>query len=156
MLKPVLGDTFVRKAKEAILERQEHIESFLEFDAALPAADTTVWTKMCQAWEADLKQLNPFEIRQKGELGDTILYSDTHYYDILVISDSEVRLRLAREDAERLLMGKTLMLHKEVTPSLLIWQGLEIEDLQYVSYLSDAYFTDSFFTDIGFKRMSPA
>ncbi|KAF8191761.1 hypothetical protein BJ912DRAFT_1021968 [Pholiota molesta] len=108
-----LADTFLRKAKEAILERQEHVESFIEFDAALPAPDTLKWTRMCQAWEADPKQINPFAITRKA------------------VTDRDVRLRLAEEDAVRLATGQAPVLHEEVTPSLLIWQGLEIEDLQF-------------------------
>lgn len=44
------------------------METFVEFDAALPTSDTIAWTKMCQAWEANLKKSNPFETKKNGEL----------------------------------------------------------------------------------------
>ena len=52
------------------------------------------------------------------------------------MTDSQIRLRLAQEEAERLASGKSSTVHDEVTPSMLIWQGLEIEDLQCVETLS--------------------
>lgn len=60
------AETFVRKCEEAIKGRQEHVEAFIEFDAALPVESTVAWTKLCQTWEADRSQKNPFE---KGNTG---------------------------------------------------------------------------------------
>jgi hypothetical protein len=40
----------------------------------------------------------------------------------LVITDSEVRLRLAGQDEDSLVRGDGLKVHDDVTPSLLIWQ----------------------------------
>lgn len=48
------------------------------------------------------------------------------------ISDKEVRLRLAQKDAELITRGQHRIIHNEMSPSVLIYQGLEIEDLQYV------------------------
>lgn len=48
----------------------------------------------------------------------------------LVVTDTEVRLRLAEEDANDLAAGRRLSIHDDVTPSMLIYQGLELEDLQ--------------------------
>ncbi|KAF9470197.1 hypothetical protein BDN70DRAFT_821646, partial [Pholiota conissans] len=108
-----LSSTFVRKAKEALAGREEHVAAFLEFDAALPAASTQKWTKLCQAWEKDRKNApNPFTVPK------------------LHMSNKEVRLRLAQEDAEALAAGKTIMVQEDMSPSVLIYQGLEIEDLQ--------------------------
>ena len=47
-----------------------------------------------------------------------------------VVSDMEVRLRLAQEDANDLAMGRRLSIHDDVSPSMLIYQGLELEDFQ--------------------------
>ena len=47
-----------------------------------------------------------------------------------VVSDMEVRLRLAQEDANELAMGRWLSIHDDVSPSMLIYQGLELEDFQ--------------------------
>ncbi|KAF8147577.1 hypothetical protein B0H34DRAFT_680129 [Crassisporium funariophilum] len=47
------GETFVQKCEEAIEGREEYINAFIEFDAALPEESTKAWTQLCQAWEAD-------------------------------------------------------------------------------------------------------
>jgi hypothetical protein len=52
---------------------------------------------------------------------------------ITVINEKEVRLRLAQEDAAAISKGEFTAIHDAISPSLLIYQGLEIEDLQYVS-----------------------
>lgn len=48
------------------------------------------------------------------------------------MSEHDVRLRLAEEDATSLSRGETVALHDDVSPSMLICQGLQFEDLQYV------------------------
>jgi hypothetical protein len=55
------AETFVRKCEEAIKRRQEHVDAFIEFNAALPVESTSTWTKLCQVWEADRSQTNPFK-----------------------------------------------------------------------------------------------
>jgi hypothetical protein len=49
---------------------------------------------------------------------------------IVVVTDSQVRLRLAEEDNQQLERGERLVVHDDVTPSMLILQGLELEELQ--------------------------
>lgn len=49
---------------------------------------------------------------------------------IVVVTDSQVRLRLAEEDNQQLQRGERLVVHDDVTPSMLILQGLELEELQ--------------------------
>jgi len=41
-----------------------------------------------------------------------------------------VRLRLAHEDEEALARGNAIKVHDDITPSLLIYQGLQIESQQ--------------------------
>ncbi|KAH9478096.1 hypothetical protein JR316_0010334 [Psilocybe cubensis] len=108
-----IADTFVRKAKEAIHERKEHVESFIEFDAVLPKDTTSEWTQMCQAWEKDPKQPNPFALAKNAN-----------------ITESDVRLRLACKESEAVKRGDSLALHVDVSPSVLISQGLQLEELQ--------------------------
>lgn len=55
-----------------------------------------------------------------------------------MVSDAKVRLRLAEEDARAIEMGSREVVHENVSPSMLIYQGLEFEDLQYV-FLSEIY-----------------
>jgi hypothetical protein len=56
-----------------------------------------------------------------------------------VVSEAEVRLRLAQEDADDLSKGKRGSVHEYVSPSMLIYQGLELEELQYVIYSFDLF-----------------
>ncbi|KAF8808429.1 hypothetical protein BYT27DRAFT_7287047 [Phlegmacium glaucopus] len=107
-----MAETFIRKSEEAIVKRQEHVEAFIEFNAALPTSATKAWTKLCQTWERDRSQANPFLDSRK------------------VISEADVRLRLAEEDADRIVSGSQLALHSDISASMLIYQGLELEDLQ--------------------------
>ncbi|KAF8814361.1 hypothetical protein BYT27DRAFT_7219865 [Phlegmacium glaucopus] len=107
-----IAETFSRKSLEAIKAREEHVEAFLEFDAALPMALTTAWTKLCWTWEADRSQENPFSKSQR------------------VMSEADVRLQLAEEDARELARGSQISLHDDVSASMLIFQGLELQELQ--------------------------
>lgn len=50
---------------------------------------------------------------------------------VLAITDAEVRLRLARQDEDSLLRGDMIRVHDDITPSLLIHQGLQIEAQQF-------------------------
>lgn len=47
-----------------------------------------------------------------------------------VVSEANVRLRLAEEDAKAIELGSREVVHENVLPSMLIYQGLEFEDLQ--------------------------
>ncbi|KAF9555789.1 hypothetical protein CPC08DRAFT_779954 [Agrocybe pediades] len=108
-----MAETFLRRAKDALEGRQEHLEAFIEFDAAIPPEDATVWTRMCQAWEKDPKQVNPFVLNRK-----------------VGVSDSDVRLRLAQEESDALARGEAVTVHGDVSPSVLVSQGLHLEDQQ--------------------------
>jgi hypothetical protein len=60
------ADTFMWKSDEAITSRQEHVNAFIEFSAALPLESVQTWTTMCQHWEKDRSQENPFLNLQNG------------------------------------------------------------------------------------------
>jgi hypothetical protein len=42
-----------------------------------------------------------------------------------------VRLELAKEDADALAKGEAVPVHANVTPSLFVLQGIELEDAMY-------------------------
>ncbi|KJA24436.1 hypothetical protein HYPSUDRAFT_136378, partial [Hypholoma sublateritium FD-334 SS-4] len=121
------GPTFARKATEALAGRDEHVHAFLEFDAALSinagsednGSEIPIqeWTTWCQTWEKNRSgHKNPFEVTR------------------IAISDKEVRLRLAEKDSEAITRGdRPVVVHEDITPSVLIYQGLEIEELQFRS-----------------------
>ncbi|KAF9523674.1 hypothetical protein CPB83DRAFT_898542 [Crepidotus variabilis] len=107
-----LGETYVRKVNEALPAREHQVGAFLEFTCALPASCILEWTSMVQEWERDRSKPNPFLVPRT------------------YISDKEVRLRLAQEEETALRDGKVTFVHGEVTPAILIYQGLELEDQQ--------------------------
>lgn len=56
------------------------------------------------------------------------------------MSDAEVRLRLAQDDENELRSGEQQQLHDNVSASMLIYQGLEIESIQSAPFLPCAYY----------------
>lgn len=63
-----------------------------------------------------------------------ILFGAMSHLCAAAITASSVRLKLANDDTEAQARGESPFLHKEVTPSLLMYQGIEIEDQQYVPF----------------------
>jgi hypothetical protein len=47
------------------------------------------------------------------------------------MTGAKVRLELAQDEAQELQKGNDLSLHAEISPSILISMGLELEDQQY-------------------------
>ncbi|KAG6846389.1 hypothetical protein C0991_003509, partial [Blastosporella zonata] len=72
--------------------------------------DTAEWSRLIEAWERDGNQPNPFAA------------------NVQKISENAVRLEMAEEDAAQLRENLTTTIHKDVSPSQLIAQGLELED----------------------------
>ncbi|KAF8873377.1 hypothetical protein BD779DRAFT_1477029 [Infundibulicybe gibba] len=96
-----LFTSILQKAKEAVPLREEHVTAFKAFSAALPPDTITEWTHTMQQWESDPET-----------------------------SENAVRLELAQEEAIAITSRKISIVHEDITPSLLISQGLELEDLQ--------------------------
>jgi hypothetical protein len=105
-------DSLYQKAKEAIAARDEHVAAFIGFSAALPQQYTKEWTQQCITWENDRSQTNPYELPEKN------------------VSAAEVRLRLVKEESEGVEVNDAPCFHSNITPGMLIYQGLEFEDLQ--------------------------
>ncbi|KAG6904713.1 hypothetical protein DXG01_007735, partial [Tephrocybe rancida] len=106
----LIASTFHRKLTEAVARRTEQVEAFQVFDEALPVEDTTEWTCVVQAWEADGSQPNPF--------------ASTFEH----ITKNAVQLDLTKEDEAELREDLTAIIHDDVLPGQLIAQGLELED----------------------------
>ncbi|KAF9456592.1 hypothetical protein BDZ94DRAFT_1315017 [Collybia nuda] len=107
--------TFHNKFKEAVNHRSKSVAEFQAFSASLPPDETAAWTLLIQAWEKDPSQTNPLEATLR---------------DITV---PKVRLQLAEDDAKHLQDNSSgaSVIHTELSPSMLIIQGIEIEDLQH-------------------------
>ncbi|KAF8875848.1 hypothetical protein BD779DRAFT_1475909 [Infundibulicybe gibba] len=103
-----LFTSILRKAKEAVSLREEHVAAFKTFSAALPPDTIAEWTHTVQEWELDASMPNPFEPKYRNA----------------------VRLELAQEEALAIASREISIVHEDITPSLLMSQGLELEDLQ--------------------------
>ncbi|KAH7918389.1 hypothetical protein BV22DRAFT_1024674 [Leucogyrophana mollusca] len=123
-----LGATVLRKIQEAIPERNSHLENLRLLEESIessritaslaggstdePVSILTSWRKEAEAWESDPTQPNPFEKR------------------VETMTQATVRLQLAQDDAQKLANESSAPLHEEVTPSVLISAGLDVEEQQ--------------------------
>ncbi|KAG9310193.1 hypothetical protein JVU11DRAFT_9829 [Chiua virens] len=118
-----LGITILTKIQEAVPERNDHCEDFLELPQSLcmkyPDLVST-WEHGVQEWELDPTTPNPFENSLQKLLK-------------LVFT-----CNLAQEDVMVASQLTQLPLHAEVTPSILIDTGIKLEDQQYTLFSNAA------------------
>ncbi|KAH6899328.1 hypothetical protein BKA70DRAFT_1526994 [Coprinopsis sp. MPI-PUGE-AT-0042] len=107
-----LSKTFTRRAKDAIQSRQELVDAFKIFDSSIPEQQGRDWSQMVEEWEHNPSSPNPFMPARN------------------VLTSSTVRLRLAAEDAEAVREGKANVVYEDVTPSIFVLQGIELEESQ--------------------------
>ncbi|KAM6491179.1 hypothetical protein JOM56_013418 [Amanita muscaria] len=103
-----LAASLLNRLTEAMKAQLEHTTAFQEFSSALGQDDVSLWTKAIQEWENDPSLPNPYEMKEKR------------------ISEAQVRLQLALQDAGE----DGNQTHLEITPSMLISQGLQLEELR--------------------------
>jgi hypothetical protein len=120
---------FLRKVKEAVAERSEHVVAFQEFNASLPAESTVEWTQMVKEWEHDQTKPNPFESKQRRKSNLTWLTLSKYLQILLGITEHQVCLELAQDDASSL-GDSSQVIHEHLPASMLISQGLELEEQQ--------------------------
>ncbi|KAG1889045.1 uncharacterized protein F5891DRAFT_1131886 [Suillus fuscotomentosus] len=112
-----LGKTMLRKMTEAVIAQKEHrlalweLESSIN-DSEVGAASLAAWRTEIEAWEMDCSQPNPFQRR------------------VGAMTQATVRLELAQRDANELEDRSAISLHAEVTCSVLISTGIDLEDAQ--------------------------
>ncbi|KAJ8700507.1 hypothetical protein PTI98_003522 [Pleurotus ostreatus] len=108
-----LGNTLLRRLKEAIPQCSTHVENHHELEAHLEPATILEWRSLVESWEADNSKPNPY-------MAETT-----------TLSQDAVRLQLANEEAEALAAGMLEQLHLEVTPLMYIASGLDLELQQH-------------------------
>ncbi|KAG2104983.1 hypothetical protein BD769DRAFT_1612896 [Suillus cothurnatus] len=104
-----------RKLVAAIPQRDQHLTDFNDFNDTLVVErpeEVAQWKVAIEGWEADGSQTNPFEVTTT------------------TMSLAAVQLRLSQKEAEDLEHSLNYSLHMEVSPSVLISTGIEIEDQQ--------------------------
>ncbi|KIJ10189.1 hypothetical protein PAXINDRAFT_164291 [Paxillus involutus ATCC 200175] len=107
-----LGAWVLCKIQEAVPERNEHLEYFNELTQFLNSKYPELlvkWQHEVEEWELDLTKPNPFVIKT---------------------TESSVRLQLAQDEAKIIASSKEPPLHPDVTPSVLIGAGINLEDQQ--------------------------
>ena len=70
----MLGAGLLRKIKNAIPDRNEHVRDFLQFSESLLASSVLQWSEMVEYWEKDNTQLNPFAPTVKSECNASSCY----------------------------------------------------------------------------------
>ncbi|KAI6009436.1 hypothetical protein F5J12DRAFT_905029 [Pisolithus orientalis] len=108
-----LGASLLRKVKEAIPECNDHQRDFEELTWSLKLKfpeQLTLWKQQVEDWEADSTKPNPFEVKNDS------------------ITQASICLQLAKDEADALVGGSELLLHPDVTPSILIGAGIDLED----------------------------
>ncbi|GBE85898.1 hypothetical protein SCP_0804220 [Sparassis crispa] len=108
-----LASTFLAKVKIAVQERCEHVSAFQDFDAVMTAESSAEgWKEMVEAWENDSTSPNLFVITRP------------------TVTLAGVRLQLAEEEATNLSEGRHIAVHEQVSASMMINNGLDLEEQQ--------------------------
>ncbi|KAG1758273.1 hypothetical protein EDD22DRAFT_981491 [Suillus occidentalis] len=108
-----MGTTLLRKYKAAIPEVEERASDLKEFEAALDPDQLTTWRKEIEMWESDHSLTNPFEVKART-----------------TVTQAAVRLALSKAEAEEIEHGVHISLDDDISPSVLISSGMELEDQQ--------------------------
>ncbi|KAG1726126.1 hypothetical protein EDD22DRAFT_982820 [Suillus occidentalis] len=112
MLGMLLRRTLLRKLKEAATAGRAHREELAELEGAIDASTLALWRVDVEAWEEDNTKPNPFESR------------------VVPMTQAMVRLQFAERERRDLQDGIDSSLHAEISPSVLVANGLELEDQQ--------------------------
>ncbi|KAG1888854.1 hypothetical protein F4604DRAFT_1877293 [Suillus subluteus] len=108
-----MGLIFRRKYKFALIEVQERVNDLTDFEASLATDELATWRKDIEAWEEDRSRPNPFEDRA-----------------MTTMTQAAVRLALSMAEATEIERGNNVSLHDDISPSVPISSGLELEDQQ--------------------------
>ncbi|KAG0703197.1 hypothetical protein DFH29DRAFT_981987 [Suillus ampliporus] len=108
-----MGKTLACKFKAALPEVSECNRDLNYFKAALDPSQLACWKQSIEAWESDRSQPNPFEPK------------------VTTISQASVQLALSKAEADEIERGTSMSLHNDISPSVLVLSGLELEDQQY-------------------------
>ncbi|KAG1797309.1 uncharacterized protein HD556DRAFT_1431085 [Suillus plorans] len=108
-----MGTTLLRKYKAAIPEVEERASDLKEFEAALDPDQLATWRKEIEMWESDRSLTNPFKVKART-----------------TVTQAAVRLALSKAEAEEIEHGGHISLDDDISPSVLISSGMELEDQQ--------------------------
>lgn len=119
------------------------MHNFEEFNSHLSAPTVAGWTVEVEAWEKDPAMPNPFETVVDG----ANVYLFVPFFGladspILEITERQVKLALAQEEARELEHGEGSMVHDTLSPAVLITTGMDFSLQQYVFHSMINILTD--------------
>lgn len=123
----------MRKLIEAVPERNEHQEDLQEFENSLNARYATQlaqWKMDIEAWKNDMAQPNPFEV--KSECLSLPLHHICTLFSapFTAITQASIRFQLAKDEAEEASKTLTPPIHADISLSILISTGIDLEEQQ--------------------------
>ncbi|KAG6905142.1 hypothetical protein DXG01_004559 [Tephrocybe rancida] len=104
-----MGTTMYRKARAAAADMADHIVAHNELTASLPHETVKDWLEEVESWEKGLSSINPYNTR------------------VELPTQAAARHRMAEAEAADIKAGKDISLDVDVTPSVLISMGLDLE-----------------------------
>ncbi|KAF6746462.1 hypothetical protein DFP72DRAFT_992812 [Ephemerocybe angulata] len=108
-----LGSSLKKKMDTAVSRVAEHAIAHQELEATLDPVKVKEWTEKMVAWEKDpVNNANPFEM------------------SVVTPTQVAVRKALADEEAAELAAGKDVSLTPDISPSVLISRGIDLESDQ--------------------------
>ncbi|KAF8875708.1 hypothetical protein BD779DRAFT_1613396 [Infundibulicybe gibba] len=119
-----LGVTLMRRLKAAATDMTEYAISHKDLEASLPTASLSLWQEELDAWEDDPTVRNPFEVTSKTP------------------TQASARRELSEAEARDLIVGKDVSLDENMSPSVLISSGMDLEAEQRVIKISSGKLWD--------------
>ncbi|KAG2050816.1 hypothetical protein BDR06DRAFT_983821 [Suillus hirtellus] len=108
-----LGWTLKHKMVDALKWKTEHRHALDELESTIHPVLIAAWRGEVEAWEEDSTNLNPFQ---------------SH---VVSITLAAMRSQLADSEASELQAGINCSLHCDISPSVLISTGIDLEEQQY-------------------------
>jgi hypothetical protein len=108
--------------------RYKHEDIFIRFSVKFTPEVIQKWTRMIELWDLDPQQPDPYA---EPVIGESLLQLyETSLRLAIVSTMAQVRLELAEKEVQRL--GQGLLPVHDTSPHVLLHQGLELEEQQYV------------------------
>lgn len=128
--KVISGSLFLKRFKDASVMRQKHREAFDTFSNTFSPRTILQWTKMVEAWLGDRTKPNPYEEPSNSESQMFACCFSLLNFGSLATTLQDVRLELAKEDADAMVAGATQP--HSTSPTAFLMKGLELEESQCV------------------------
>jgi hypothetical protein len=130
----------MRKLTAATSDMMVHVLAHRELGLSLPGETVKEWTAAVVAWEMDPTKPNPFEMQfecTSSFFG--VIFSfpiSALIWFSPVPTQAAVRRELAEAEALDLAAGKDFTLDANISPSVFVSSGLDLEAEQYVFFSS--------------------